>query len=137
MVCYLAAPCQSVKYQNHNKWYYSDWNNGLDLSKYKLVLLENSWTASASEIMIWTIKDYIPESIVIWEKSYWKWSVQTIKSYKDGSSLKYTIAKWFTWKSETWIDWVWISPDIELEFDLDKFKKYNIDNQLEKAKLVK
>jgi len=123
-----------VKYKNWNKSYTSNWYTDVDFSKYKIILLENSWTASASEIMIWTIKDYFPNATIIWENSYGKWSVQTIKSYIDWSSLKYTIAKWFTWKKEIWIDWVWIAPDIEVVFDIEKFKKDWTDNQLEKAK---
>lgn len=119
-----------VEYLSWDKEYKSRWYDLIDFSKYKIILLQNSWTASASEIMIWTIKDYYPSSQTIGETTYWKWSVQTIKSYTDWSSLKYTIAKWFTWKSRTWIDWVGIKPDIELEQDL---KNINNDNVLNKA----
>ena len=129
-------PTAIVKYKDVNKIFYSIWYDLIDFSKYNIVLLENSWTASASEIMIWTIKDYYNDAKIIWENSYWKWSVQTIKSYNDWSSLKYTIAKWFTGKTEKWIDWIWIKPDIEIEFDVEKYKKDNIDNQLEEAKNI-
>ena len=91
----------------------------------------------SSEIFIWTVKDYFPKATIIGEQSYWKGSVQTIKSYKDGSSFKYTVAKWYTWKTQTWIDWIGIPVDIELEFDFEKFKKSKIDNQLEKAKSLR
>ena len=130
-------PTAIVKYKDASKVFYSDWYDLIDFSKYNIVMLENSWTASASEIMIWTIKDYYPDSKIVWENSYGKGSVQTIKSYNDGSSLKYTIAKWFTGKTETWIDWIWIKPDFELEFDIEKYKENEIDNQLEKAKSVR
>ncbi len=125
-----------VKYHDKEKNYISRWHELIDFSKYKIVILQNSWTASASEILIWTIKDYYPNIEIIWENSYWKWSVQVIKGYTDWSILKYTIAKWFTWLTETWIDWVWIKPTIELEFDLEKFNKNGFDNQLEKAKFI-
>ena len=130
-------PTAIVKYKNANKSYYSKWYDLIDFSKYKIIILQNSWTASASEIMIWSIKDYFPDSIIVWEKSYWKWSVQTIKSYTDWSSLKYTIAKWFTWKNEIWIDWIWIMPDFEIEFDIEKYKNSNLDNQLQKARSIR
>jgi carboxyl-terminal processing protease len=123
-----------VKYLKWEQNYYSKGYNLIDFSKYKIVILQNGWTASASEIFIWTVKDYFPKSTIIWEQSYWKGSVQTIKSYKDWSSFKYTVARWFTGKSQTWINWIWITPDINLEFDFDRFKKYDKDNQLEKAK---
>jgi len=126
-----------VKYPNHSKVFYSQWHELIDFSKYKIVILQNSATASASEIMIWTIKDYYPETEIIWEKSYGKWSVQAIKSYTDGSSIKYTVAKWFTGLTKTWIDEVWIKPTIPLEFDREWYQKFNRDNQLEKAKSIK
>lgn len=122
-----------IKYHGSEKVYESEGFDYLDLNDYKIVILQNSWTASASEIMIWTLKDYFPNITIIWETSYGKWSVQTIHAYSDWSSFKYTIAKWFTWKTETWIDWIWIIPDIELELDIDKYQEDWTDNQLEKA----
>lgn len=127
------SPVVHVKYL-HTQWdYLSNWANLIDLNNYELVFLQNWWTASASEIMIWTIKDYFQNTKIIWEKSYGKWSVQTIKEFDDWSSLKFTTAKWFTWKSKTWIDWIWITPDIKLEFNENNFKNFGIDNQLERA----
>lgn len=125
-------PTAVIKYQWFNKIYRSAGYDLIDLSKYEIVVLQNSWTASASEIMIWTMSDYL-DITKIGEKSYWKGSVQTIKNYDDGSSFKYTIAKWFTWKTETGIDWIWINPDIELEYDIEKYKETGEDNQLNEA----
>ncbi len=56
-----------------------------------------------------------------------------MKQYKDGSLLKYTIARWYTGRSETSIDWVGLTPDILLEFDSEQYWKYERDNQLNKA----
>ncbi len=100
---------------------------------YNIILLQNAWSASASEILVWTLKDYFPESIIIWEKSFGKGSVQSLKNYSDGSTLKYTSAKWYTWKNKNWIDGVGIQPDITIEFDTELFKTQNIDNQLQEA----
>jgi len=122
-----------VKYNGINNNFYSKWLNIIDLNKYEVIILQNSGTASASEIMIWTLKDYFPKIVSIGENTYWKWSVQTMKQYDDGSSFKYTIAKWFTWKTQTWIDWVWFKPDIELEYDIESYKQDWTDNQLQKA----
>jgi len=74
----------------------SSGNTLLGLSSYELVFLQNSWTASASEIMIGTLKDYFPSATIIGEQSFWKGSVQSLKTYYDGSTLKYTSAKWYT-----------------------------------------
>jgi carboxyl-terminal processing protease len=122
-----------VKYLDGNKNYISKGYDSIDFSKYTLVFLQNGWSASASEIMIWTLKDYYPDSTIIWTQSYGKGSVQTIKSYRDDSSLKFTIARWFTWKFENGIDGVGIKPDVELEFDFDTFKTKKLDNQLNAA----
>lgn len=77
-------------------------------------ILINKWSASASEIFAWTMKDYYPESTLIWEKSFGKWSVQELVEYKDWSMLKYTMAKRYTGKSSRWIDKVWITPDVKI-----------------------
>lgn len=118
-----------IKYRDFDYSYNSTWINKLNLNDYKIYILINWWTASASEIMVWTLKDYFPQIVVVWEKSFGKWSVQTLRQYNDWSSLKYTIAKWFTWKNQIWIDKVWISPDEEVILNDDDFKK-SIDNQL-------
>ncbi len=126
-------PVAVVKYVKDEWSYISKWQNLLDLNNYDVVFLQNSGTASASEIMIWTIKDYFPNVKIIWEKSYWKGSVQNIKEFFDGSSLKYTTAKWFTWKTKTWIDWVWIEPTEKVELDEQKLKDFKIDTQMDRA----
>ncbi len=126
-----------VKYLSWERNYYSRWYDLIDFSRYRIIILQNSGSASAAEIMAWTIKDYFPKTTIIWEQSYGKGSVQTIKPYSDGSSLKYTIAKWFTGKTSTWIDGVWIPVDVELEFDFDRYQKNKYDNQLERAKNIR
>lgn len=123
-----------IDYGNSEKKYTSRWYDLLDTSKYEIVFLQNWGSASASEIMVGTMKDYFPEMTVIWEKSFWKWSVQSLKNYYDGSTLKYTTAKWFTWKTKTWIDGLGITPDIEIELDIEDLKNNDRDNQLERAK---
>lgn len=119
-----------VKYRVWEEKYTSDWYNLINLWNYDLYVLWNSWTASASEIMIWTMKDYFPNMQIVWEQTYWKWSVQTITYYDDWSSFKYTIARWYTWKTQNWIDWVWIKPDVKIELDQEWFKNWK-DNQLD------
>lgn len=117
-----------------NEHFYRSLGRGiLDATKYEIILLQNSGTASASEIMIGTLDDYYPEIVIMGEKSYGKGSVQTLKSYQDGSTLKYTSAKWFTGNTKKWIDGVGITPDVEVIFDTERYQKYKKDNQLEKA----
>lgn len=122
-----------IDYQTYEIKYSSNWyNQVVDLNDYDVYILTNEWTASASEILTGTLKDYFPNIKIIWKKTYWKWSVQTIKQYKDWSSVKYTIAHWYTWKSRTWINEIWIEPDIEVEYEkiweTDSQLKYILDN---------
>ena len=122
-----------IKYHNYTLHNKSTGYTDIDPSKYTFIMLQNSGTASASEIMIGTIKDYFPNTTtVIGEKSYGKWSVQTLKAYEDGSSLKYTVAKWFTGKTARGIDGVGITPDKEV-IPTDQDTKDGLDVQLQKA----
>ncbi len=113
--------------------YESKWYDIVDLSDYDVYLLWNEGTASASEIMIGTLKDYFPNITFVGQKTFWKWSVQTLRNYYDGSALKYTIANWYTGKSQTAIDGIWILPDVEVELDAEKIKAW-VDSQLEWVK---
>lgn len=122
-----------INYGENEIEYKSLGKNIVNFSEYEVILLQNGGSASASEIMVWTIKDYFPEVTIIWEQSFWKGSVQTLKNYYDGSTLKYTAAKWFTGNTKQGIDGVGITPDIYLEFDDERWDKYKKDNQLEKA----
>lgn len=107
----------------------NDWN----IYSGKIVVLINENSASASEITAWALKDY-QKAILVWKKSYGKWSVQKPFDLSDWSMLKLTIAKWFTPKDVN-IDKEWITPDIEVWFEKDDFEK-SYDRQLETAKEV-
>lgn len=106
-----------IAYHDASQSYTSDNSPKTDLSQYKVYILMNGGTASASEIMIGTLKDYFPSILLIGEQTYGKGSVQTIRNYFDGSMLKYTIAKWMTGKTKQEIDGVWITPDKEVISD--------------------
>lgn len=107
----------------------NDWN----IFNWKIVVLINENSASASEITAWALKDY-KKAIIVWKKSYGKWSVQKPFDLVDWSMLKLTIAKWFT-PNDVNIDKEWITPDIEVWFEKQDFEnKY--DRQLEVAKDV-
>ena len=84
------------------------------LSNRKVAILVNGGSASASEIMAGTIRDYLTGAILVGEKTYGKGSVQSFVPYADGSSIKYTVAKWFTGKTETGIDGTGLIPDVEV-----------------------
>lgn len=107
----------------------NDWN----IYEWKIVVLINESSASASEITAWALKDY-KKAILVWKKTYWKWSVQKPFDLSDWSMLKLTIAKWFT-PNDINIDEEWIIPDIEVWFNDEDFENW-YDRQLEIAKEV-
>lgn len=132
----------TTKYKNSllNNNYYSK-NFGQVFDK-KIVILINWNSASASEITAWALRDY-NKAILVWEKSYWKWSVQQPFDLPDWSMLKLTIAKWYT-PNDYSIDHNWIEPDIKVTLKKEDYtpivwKEKDFvpyDRQLEEAKKV-
>jgi carboxyl-terminal processing protease len=101
----------------------------------KVVVLVDGGSASASEILAGALKDQGVAKIV-GEKTFGKGSVQELVNFSDGSSLKVTIAKWFTPNGVN-ISESGIKPDVESLFGtstpkLDSAGK-PIDTQLLKA----
>lgn len=90
---------------------------------YKVVVLTNGSSASASEILAAALK-YSYGATLIGEKTYGKGKVQERASLTDGTTVKYTTAKWLTPKGDC-IDEVGLSPDYEVAFDEGN---YNIDD---------
>jgi carboxyl-terminal processing protease len=105
-------------------------NLAFSFPKIPVVMLVNSMSASATEILAWALQDY-DRAIIIGETSYGKWSVQTPFLLSDWSLVKVTTAKWYTPK-DRWIDEKWIIPDIEIHFRDEDFKSA-YDRQLEWA----
>lgn len=78
-------------------------------------ILINKWSASASEIFAGVVREYVPGALLVGTQSYGKWSVQNLESYDDGSLLKYTVAKRYTWKKDINIDGIWFTPDVKID----------------------
>lgn len=100
----------------------------------KVVVLVDGGSASASEILAGALKDHDVATIV-GEKTFGKGSVQELVNFPDGSSLKVTIAKWFTPDGIN-ISESGIKPDVEVKFGTSTPKGPDgkpLDTQLEKA----
>ncbi len=113
------------------KLYHSINNN---TKNYKVVVLINENSASASEIMTAALKEQYGATIV-GKKSYGKGTVQLTKDLSNGGMIKYTTEEWLTSNGNS-INDVGIEPDVEVdlgeEYLNDPLDKNN-DAQLQKA----
>ncbi len=78
-----------------------------------IAVLVNRGSASASEIVAGAIQD-LKRGQIIGEKTFGKGTVQQLFSYRDGSSLKVTIANWLTPLGRE-IDGHGVDPDVLME----------------------
>jgi len=97
------------------------------LKNYKLVVLVNEGSASASEILASALRDNKNVKIV-GEKTFGKGTIQDPIQLNNGSGLHITIARWITPKG-FWVNEKGITPDFEIKDDEGTEK----DEQLEKA----
>lgn len=95
-----------------------------------LVVLVNEGSASASEILAGALKDD-RKATIIGTTTFGKGTVQKIVDFDDGSSLKVTIAKWYT-PSGVRIQDTGIEPDIKVELTAEDYTQ-NKDPQLDRA----
>ena len=107
---------------------YKDETN--ECRKYKVVVLINEASASASEILSSALKDSYG-AILVGKKSYGKGKVQQTANLGGGSMYKYTSAKWLTPTDEC-IDGKGLQPDYEVDLQISEDGSI-IDTQLNKA----
>lgn len=108
--------------------------DGKDELKVPLVVLVNGNSASASEILAGSIKDY-KKGIILGTTTFGKGIVQKIFAISDGSAVKLTISHYYT-PGGADIHGVGIAPDEELELDVDAYLNDGTDNQMNRAKEI-
>jgi carboxyl-terminal processing protease len=84
-----------------------------------MAVLVNGGTASASEIVAAALQDH-KRAVIIGSTSFGKGSVQTVIPFKDGSGIKYTVARYYTPGNKS-IQGRGVIPDIEVVQDSDLF----------------
>lgn len=105
--------------------------DGAKQIKEPLVVLVDSGSASASEILAGAIKDYGIGTLV-GTTTFGKGIVQRIISLSDGSAVKLTVSNYYTPNGNN-IHKIGISPDVEEKFDGETYYNDGVDNQLNKA----
>ena len=97
---------------------------------YKVVVIINEASASASEILTASLKDSY-NATVVGKKSFGKGKVQQTAKLKGGTMYKYTSAKWLRPNGEC-IDGKGIVPDHEVDLEVNE-EGTVVDTQLSKA----
>ncbi|MFH0820711.1 MAG: S41 family peptidase [Candidatus Peregrinibacteria bacterium] len=105
-------------------------NGRARLTTFPLVVLINKGSASASEIVAGAIQDH-KRGAVVGVNSFGKGTVQEVVNLLGGSSLRVTVAKWYTPEGSN-ISETGITPDVAVERTPEDFEKQR-DPQLEKA----
>ena len=101
-----------------------------------IVLLVNSSSASASEIMAGALKD-LKCATIVGTKTYGKGVIQQLLTLSNGAGLKITVEEYYT-PNKTKINKVGITPDYEilLETSITREPTDANDTQLNKAKEI-
>ena len=95
---------------------------------YPIVMLANSLSASASEVLIGALKESYGATIV-GTNTFGKGKVQKMMTLSNGAIYKYTYQEWLTPKGN-YIDEKGIKPDIEIKY---VYSEKGEDNQKNKA----
>lgn len=114
-------------------------NENATQRSYPIVVLINSGSASASEIVAGALQEH-KRALILGTTSFGKGSVQNVKQFSDGSALKLTVARYYTPSGRS-IQAEGIKPDIELKYkqiDIEKpkrkaLKESDLWHHLEKA----
>lgn len=104
---------------------------GHDPINIPMVVLVNDLSASAAEILSGAIRDYEVGTLV-GVTTYGKGIVQDTYQLSDGSAVELTVGAYYLPGGDN-IQGTGIKPDVEIEFDVDKYYDEGIDNQLDKA----
>lgn len=123
-------PIYQIKTKDSLNTYYS---LGKETKKYKIVILIDKNSASASEVVTSALAEQYG-AVTVGEKSYGKGTVQELQSLNDGEQYKLTTKSWLTSKGKV-IDGKGIEPDYKVSLDEKYYDEpsFDNDNQLQKA----
>lgn len=113
--------------EDNNQIHYTSGKSSL--SGIPLIILVNDGSASASEILAGAIQDY-GLGVIVGEQTFGKGSVQVVEDFSDGSSLRMTVAKWYTPSGRS-IDDTGIIPDVLVTQDYETEADEQLDEAIE------
>lgn len=109
------------------------YSNGGVTKEYPIVIIANSTSASASEVMIGALMDEYG-AVLVGNKTFGKGTVQELHELSNGDEYKFTTKKWLTPKG-VWVHQKGIEPTIEVTLSRDYYSNpiEENDNQLKTA----
>lgn len=130
---FLTSKQKLYGFEKNGKVSYT-YGTGDKVKDYEIVLLGNSVSASASEVLIAGLKENL-NSKYFGEKTYGKGTVQELVTLTDGTQYKMTIKKWLTPKGNWINDTEGIVPDKEVLLDDKYYETFKLedDSQVEYA----
>jgi carboxyl-terminal processing protease len=106
-------------------------NANFIVGDFDIVVLVDGGSASASEIMAGALQEH-KRATLVGTQTFGKGSVQELINLKGKTELKITVAEWLT-PGGLSISENGLTPDVEVPFDVKKYREDKVDNQLEEA----
>ena len=102
---------------------------------YPIVILTNSDSASASEIIAACFQEKYDKAYVVGEVTYGKGTVQKVVDLTSGSHVKYTTQNWLTPKGKS-INGIGVKPDYVIERTEEYVKNPTRENDVQLKKAI-
>ena len=123
---FLTKKQKMYGFEQNGKTTYT-YGTGTTNKNYEIVLLGDESSASASEVLISSLKENL-NCKFFGKKTYGKGTVQELVTLSDGTQYKLTIKKWLT-PNGNWInDTEGITPDEEVELDGKYFETFDVED---------
>ena len=111
------------------------YSSGNKDKEYKIVILQDLGSASASEIMASSLKEQLG-AYIVGKTSYGKGTVQSLQNVTGLGQYKVTTKKWLTSNGE-WINEKGIVPDLEVSLTSDYIQNPTLENDAQYQAAIK